>query len=138
MERTLTIIKPDAVARNLIGKILARYEEEGLRIVAMKRVMLTKKDAEGFYAVHKKRPFFSSLTAFMSSGPVVVLVLEGEWAVSRVREIMGATDPAKAEPGTLRALFAESLERNSVHGSDARETAECEISYFFNALEIHP
>lgn len=136
IERTLNIIKPDAVARNLIGQILARFEQEGLRIVALKRLHLDKAGAEGFYAVHRQRPFFASLTAYMVSGPVVVVALEGENAITRLRAIMGATDPGKAEPGTIRALHGQSIERNSVHGSDSPDSAAFEIKYFFNALEI--
>ncbi len=136
VERTFSIIKPDAVSRNLIGRIVARFEEEGLRIVAMRKVHLSKKEAEGFYAVHRGRPFFGELTDFMSSGPVVVQVLEGENAIARNREIMGATNPAEAAPGTLRALYAQSLGENSVHGSDAPETAATEIAYFFRETEL--
>ncbi|MBN2383011.1 nucleoside-diphosphate kinase [bacterium] len=137
MERTLTIIKPDAVARNLIGTILAQLEQNGLRIIALKRVRLTKKDAEAFYAVHRERPFYKSLTDYMTTGPVVVAVLEGEQAISTLRSVMGATNPAQAEAGTIRARFAENVERNSIHGSDAPETAAREISFFFNELELH-
>jgi nucleoside-diphosphate kinase len=136
IERTLSIIKPDATRRNLTGKINARLEEAGLRIVAQKRVWLTRGQAEGFYAVHRERPFFNSLCAFMSSGPVVLQVLEGENAVARNREVMGATDPAKAAPGTIRRDFAESIEANSVHGSDSPENARIEIGYFFAEVEI--
>ncbi len=136
IERTLSIIKPDAVERNLIGAILEMIEQSGLRIVAMKRLHLSKQDAEGFYAVHKERPFFGDLTQYMASGPVVVSVLEGENAISRYRELMGATNPANAAPGTIRKRYAQSIEANSVHGSDAPETAMQEIHYFFNALEI--
>jgi len=135
-ERTLSIIKPDATRRNLTGEIAARFEKAGLRIVAQKRLRLSTGDAEAFYNVHKERPFFLSLVEFMSSGPVVVQVLEGENAVARNREIMGATDPARAEPGTIRKDFAESIEANSVHGSDAAETAHHEIRFFFSDLEI--
>ena len=135
-ERTLSIIKPDAVERNLIGEILAMIEKAGLRIVAMKRIRLSQKDAEGFYAVHKDKPFFGELTAYMASGPVVVSVLEGENAISRYRDLMGATNPEKAAEGTIRKLFAKNIEANSVHGSDAPETAREEIGYFFSALEI--
>ena len=136
VERTLSIIKPDATARNLTGKINARFEDAGLRIVAQKRVRLTREMAEGFYAVHRARPFFSDLCAFMTSGPVVVQVLEGENAIQKNRDAMGATDPAKAGEGTIRKDFAENIERNSVHGSDAPETAAQEIGYFFSQLEI--
>ncbi|HYB55315.1 MAG TPA: nucleoside-diphosphate kinase [Alphaproteobacteria bacterium] len=136
LERTLSIIKPDATRRNLTGKINARLEEAGLRIVAQKRLRLSLEQAQSFYAVHKGRPFFESLSAFMSSGPVVVQVLEGENAVARNREVMGATNPADAAPGTIRKDFAESIEANSVHGSDAPSTARAEIAFFFSALEI--
>jgi nucleoside-diphosphate kinase len=136
VERTLSIIKPDATRRNLTGKINARLEEAGLRIVAQKRLRLSRAEAEGFYAVHKERPFFNDLCAFMISGPVVVQVLEGENAVARNREIMGATDPKKAAKGTIRADLAESIEANSVHGSDSAENARTEIAYFFSAIEI--
>ena len=136
VERTFSIIKPDATKRNLTGKINARIEESGLRIVAQKRLKLSQQQAEGFYAVHKERPFFKSLVAFMTSGPVVVQVLEGESAVMKYREVMGATDPAKAAPNTIRKLFAESIEANSVHGSDAPETAKQEIAFFFKPDEI--
>jgi len=135
-ERTLSIIKPDATRRNLTGMINARLEQAGLRIIAQKRLRLTLEQARRFYAVHKERPFFDSLCAFMTSGPVVVQVLEGENAVARNREIMGATNPANAAPGTIRADFAESVEANSVHGSDAPETARGEIAFFFSELEI--
>jgi nucleoside-diphosphate kinase len=136
LERTLSIIKPDATRRNLTGKINARLEEAGLRIVAQKRVRLTRQQAEGFYAVHRERPFFSSLCTFMTSGPVVVQVLEGENAVARNREVMGATNPANAAPGTIRKDFAESIEANSVHGSDSPENASVEIAYFFSQCEL--
>ena len=136
IERTLSIIKPDATRRSLTGRINALFEEAGLRIVAQKRLRLTRERAEGFYAVHRERPFFDSLCDFMTSGPVVVQVLEGDDAIARNREIMGATNPADAAPGTIRAAFAESLEANSVHGSDAPETAVFEIGYFFNDDEI--
>jgi nucleoside-diphosphate kinase len=136
IERTLSIIKPDATARNLTGRINARLEAAGLRLVAQKRLVLTRAQAEGFYAVHRGRPFFDSLCAFMSSGPVVVQVLEGENAIARNREVMGATDPAQARPGTIRRDFAQSIEANSVHGSDSAETAAFEIGYFFSAIDI--
>src|SRR5947199_8473242 len=136
IERTLAIIKPDAVERRLTGTIIARIEAEGFQIRAMKRVHLTKAQAEGFYAVHRERPFFASLTAFMSSGPAVVLVLEAPDAIRKWRTLMGATDPAKAEPGTLRKEFALSIERNATHGSDAPETAAVEISYFFPGIDL--
>lgn len=135
-ERTFSIIKPDATARNLTGKIIARFEEAGLRIVASKRIHMTREQAEGFYAVHKERPFFNDLVSFMISGPVVVQVLEGESAIARNREIMGATNPADADAGTIRKDFAESIEANSVHGSDAQETAAEEINFFFTDAEI--
>lgn len=136
LERTLSIIKPDATARNLTGEICARFEKAGLRIVAQKRLHLTRAQAEDFYAVHKERPFFDSLCSFMSSGPVVVQVLEGENAIARNREIMGATNPAEAAEGTIRKDFAESIEANSVHGSDAADTAAKEIAFFFSDEEI--
>lgn len=136
-ERTLAIIKPDAVARAVAGKIIARIEQEGFTIRAMRRVALSKRDAEGFYAVHRERPFFGSLTAFMSSGPAIVLVLEAPEAIKKWRQLMGATDPAKADPGTLRKEFAESIERNATHGSDAPETAAYEIGYFFAGIELN-
>ena len=136
LERTLSIIKPDATRRNLTGQINAVFEAAGLRIVAQKRLRLARADAERFYAVHKERPFFDSLCAFMCSGPVVAQVLEGENAVARNREVMGATNPANAAPGTVRKLFAESIEANSVHGSDSIENARGEIAFFFSALEI--
>ena len=135
-ERTFSIIKPDATKRNLEGDILKMIQDAGLKIVAMKRIHMTKPQAEGFYDVHRERPFFGSLTEFMCSGPVVCSVLEGENAIAKYRELMGATNPADAAEGTIRKQFAENLEANSVHGSDAPETAEYEINYFFNALEI--
>jgi nucleoside-diphosphate kinase len=136
VERTLSILKPDATRRNLTGKINARFEEAGLRIVAQKRLRMTRAQAEGFYAVHKSRAFFGDLCEFMSSGPVVVQVLEGENAIARNREIMGATNPANAAEGTIRKDYGESIEANSVHGSDSPETAATEIAYFFSSLEI--
>jgi nucleoside-diphosphate kinase len=136
IERTLSIIKPDATRRNLTGRIIARFEEAGLRIVAQKRIQLTRERAEGFYAVHRERPFFNDLCNFMISGPVVVQVLEGEGAIAANREIMGATNPADAAPGTIRADFAESIEANSAHGSDSPETAAFEIGYYFSDDEI--
>lgn len=136
LERTLSIIKPDATRRNLTGEIVARFEKAGLRVVAQKRIQLTRAQAEGFYAVHKERPFFNDLCEFMISGPVVVQVLEGEGAIAKNREVMGATNPDNAAPGTIRKDFAESIEANSVHGSDAPETAANEIKYFFSDLEI--
>ncbi len=135
-ERTLSIIKPDATARNLTGKINAKLEDAGLRIVAQKRIQLTTAQAEAFYAVHSERPFFGELTGFMASAPVVVQVLEGEGAIAKNREVMGATNPADAAPGTIRAEFASSVGENSVHGSDAPETAAEEIAFFFAGLEI--
>ena len=137
MERTLSIIKPDATAKNVIGKIVARFEEEGLNIAAIRKIHMSKQVAEGFYAVHKERPFFGELTDFMSSGPSVVLVLEGDNAVARNREIMGATNPAEAAPNTLRALYANSIGENAVHGSDSLENAAIEIAYFFRDTEVH-
>jgi nucleoside-diphosphate kinase len=136
-ERTFSIIKPDATGKNLIGKIIARFEAEGIRICAMKKIHMTRTQAEGFYAVHSERPFFGELCDFMSSGPCVVMVLEGENAILRNREIMGATNPAEAAEGTLRQLYADSIGNNAVHGSDAPETAAVEINYFFNAFELH-
>ncbi|WP_420561484.1 nucleoside-diphosphate kinase [Tepidicaulis sp.] len=136
VQRTFSIIKPDATRRNITGKIIDRLESAGLRVVAQKRVHLTKDQAEGFYAVHKERPFFGELVSFMISGPVVVQVLEGEDAVAKNREVMGATNPKEAAPGTIRADFAESIEANSVHGSDAPETAAEEIKFFFKDEEI--
>ena len=135
-ERTLAIIKPDAVGRRVAGQIIQRIEDEGFQIRAMRRVALSRGDAEGFYAVHSERPFFKSLTAFMSSGPVVVLVLERSDAIKKWRTLMGATDPAKADAGTLRKEFAESIERNATHGSDAPETAAYEIGYFFAGITL--
>ena len=136
VERTLSIIKPDATRRNLTGKIIAKFEDAGLRVIASRRLRLSQADAEAFYGVHRERPFFPSLVAFMTSGPVVVQVLEGESAIAKNREVMGATNPANAAPGTIRKEFAESIEANSVHGSDAPETAAFEIPYFFSALEL--
>jgi nucleoside-diphosphate kinase len=135
-ERTLSIIKPDATRRNYTGRINALLEDSGLRIIAQKRLQLTEAQAEGFYAVHRQRPFFRDLVTFMISGPVVVQVLEGENAVTRNREIVGATDPKNADPGTIRARFAESIEANSVHGSDSAENAATEIAFFFSGIEI--
>ena len=135
-ERTLAIIKPDAVERHLAGKIIQRIEAEGFQIRAMRRVSLTKAQAEGFYAVHRERPFFASLTAFMSSGPAVVLVLEAPDAIRKWRDTMGATDPARADAGTLRKEFGESIGRNATHGSDAPETAAFELGYFFRGMEL--
>jgi nucleoside-diphosphate kinase len=135
-ERTLSIVKPDAVARGATGEILARFEKAGLRIVALKKLRLSQEQAEGFYAVHRERPFFKELVAFMTSGPVVVGVLEGDGAIARNRELMGPTDAKKAAKGTIRGDFGTDIERNAVHGSDAPETARVEIAYFFNAMEI--
>ena len=137
LERTLSIIKPDATANNYIGKIIAHFEEQGLRIAALRKMHLSRLQAEGFYAVHRGRPFFDELTEFMSSGPCVVIVLEGEDAIARNREIMGATNPAQAAPGTLRKLYAESIGRNAVHGSDSATNAANEIRYFFSDLDLH-
>ena len=137
MERTLSIIKPDGVAKGLIGEVIKRFEKNGLKIAAMKMIHISKKEAEGFYAVHRGKNFFDSVTDFMSSGPCVVMVLEGPKAITKNRELMGATNPKDAAPGTIRREFASSIERNIVHGSDAPETAAFEIGYFFNALEIY-
>jgi len=137
-ERTLSIIKPDAVAKNVIGEIYARFEKAGLKVVAAKMKHLTRAEAEGFYAVHKERPFFNDLVAFMTTGPVMIQVLEGDNAILRNRELMGATDPAKADPGTIRADFAQSIDANAVHGSDGADTAKAEIAYFFGPGEICP
>lgn len=137
MERTLVIVKPDGVRKNLIGEVIRRFEQEGLKVVGLKMVRLTKAKAEGFYQVHRDKPFFDSLTDFMSEGPIVVMVLEGEGAIERVREIMGATDPKKAAPGTIRNLYGDNIQENIVHGSDSPESAGYEIPYFFNALEIY-
>jgi len=136
VQRTLAIIKPDAVQRRLAGRILSRIEEQGFQIRAMRRVQLSRPEAEGFYAVHRERPFFASLTGFMSSGPAIVMVLEAEDAIRKWRTLMGATDPAKADAGTLRKEFAESIERNATHGSDAPETAAYEIGYFFAGVDL--
>ena len=136
LERTLSIIKPDAVKKNAIGKILARFEAAGLRIVAARMMHLSREQAEGFYAVHRQRPFFRDLVQFMTSGPVLIQVLEGENAIAKNRELMGATDPKKAERGTIRADFAESIDANAVHGSDSPDTARMEVAYFFPACEV--
>jgi nucleoside-diphosphate kinase len=136
MERTLAIVKPDAVAKGVTGQILARIEQEGFRIVAMRMVRLGVKEAEGFYAVHRERPFFADLTAFMSSGPAVVIALEADNAIRKWRDVMGVTDPAKADEGTLRKQFGTNIERNATHGSDAPETAATEIAYFFGGIEL--
>jgi nucleoside-diphosphate kinase len=138
LQRTLTIIKPDAVARGVAGQIINRFEQAGLKILAAKLVHLTAAQSGGFYAVHKERPFYASLCAFMTQGPCMPMVLEGDEAITRLRELMGATDPAKAASGTIRKLFASSIEANAVHGSDSPESAAFEIAYFFGALEIHP
>lgn len=136
MQRTLSIVKPDGVEKGLIGEVVRRFEKEGIRILAMRMRRLSRREAEGFYAVHRERPFFNSLTEFMSSGPIVVLVLEGDDVIARNRALMGATDPKKAEKGTIRADFAGNVEKNIVHGSDAPETAETEIRYFFSDLDL--
>ena len=136
MERTLSIIKPDAVSRNLAGAILKMIQDSGLKVVAMKMIRLSTAEAEGFYAVHKERPFFRSLVDFMTSGPVVVSILEGDDAIAKYRKLMGATNPANAEEGTIRKCYALDIEKNSVHGSDAPETAAVETGYFFSALEM--
>ena len=136
MERTLSIVKPDGVQKHLIGEVIKRFERAGLKVVALKMISMDKKEAEGFYAVHRGKAFYESLTTFMSSGPAVVMVLEGEGAISKTRELMGATDPKQAKEGTLRRQFATNIERNVVHGSDAPETAAFEIKYFFNSLEM--
>jgi nucleoside-diphosphate kinase len=138
IERTLSIIKPDAVGKNVIGKIYSRFETNGLKVVAAKMKHLSRREAEGFYAVHRERPFYKSLVEFMISGPVMIQVLEGESAIAKNRELMGATDPKKAEAGTIRADFAQSVDANAVHGSDAMETAAVEIAYFFAATELCP
>jgi nucleoside-diphosphate kinase len=138
VERTLSIIKPDAVAKNVIGRINSRFEQAGLKIVAARMMWLSRQQAEGFYAVHKERPFFKDLVEFMTSGPVLIQVLEGENAINKNRELMGATDPRKAEKGTIRADFAQSIDANAVHGSDSPQTAANEISYFFATDEIFP
>jgi nucleoside-diphosphate kinase len=137
IERTLSIIKPDAVAKNVIGKIYSRFESNGLKVIASKMKWLSQAEAEGFYAVHRERPFFKDLVAFMTSGPVMIQALEGENAIAKNRDLMGATDPKKAEKGTIRADFAESIDANAVHGSDGSDTAKVEISYFFPAMEVY-
>jgi nucleoside-diphosphate kinase len=136
MERTLSIVKPDGVQKHLIGEVVKRFEDRGLKVIGLKMIFMDRKEAEGFYAVHRGKPFFEDLTTFMSSGPSVVMVLEGERAILKTRELMGATDPKEAKEGTLRRQFATNIERNIVHGSDGPETAGFEIKYFFNALEI--
>jgi len=138
VERTLTIIKPDAVAKNSMGQIIARFEQNGLKILAARLVHLTPAQAGGFYIVHKERPFYASLCAFMTQGPCMPIVLEGEDAIARLRDLMGATDPAKAAPGTIRKDFASSIEANAVHGSDSPQSAAFEIPFFFGAMEIYP
>jgi len=137
VERTLSIIKPDAVAKNVIGKIYSRFETNGLKVIAAKMAWLSPQEAGEFYAVHKERPFFKDLVEFMTSGPVMIQVLEGESAIAKNRELMGATDPAKAEPGTIRADFATSIDANAVHGSDGTETAKVEIGFFFPAMNVY-
>ncbi|MBL0123992.1 MAG: nucleoside-diphosphate kinase [Betaproteobacteria bacterium] len=137
IERTLSIIKPDAVAKNVIGEIYSRFEKAGLKIIAARMTHLSRAEAEGFYAVHKARPFFNDLVSFMISGPVMIQVLEGEGAILKHRDLMGATDPKKAAPGTIRADFADSIDANAVHGSDAAETAAVEIAYYFPALNVY-
>ena len=138
LERTLSIIKPDAVAKNVIGEIYSRFEKGGLKVIAAKMKQLSRAEAEGFYAVHRERPFFKPLVDFMLSGPVMIQVLEGEGAILKNRDLMGATDPKKAEPGTIRADFAQSIDANAVHGSDSTENAAIEIAYFFAASELCP
>ncbi len=137
VERTLSIIKPDAVARNVIGQVYARFEAAGLKVIAARMAQLSRREAEAFYAVHKERPFFKDLVAFMISGPVMIQVLEGEGAIARNRELMGATDPKQAAKGTIRADFATSIDANAVHGSDAPETAATEVAFFFAGLDLH-
>jgi nucleoside-diphosphate kinase len=137
VERTLSIVKPDGVKKGLTGEVIRRFEAAGLRVAALRRVLLRKQDAEAFYAVHREKGFFQSLTDFMSSGPVVAMVLEGEDAILRTRKIMGATNPKEADPGTIRADFAEEVEQNTVHGSDSPENAAIEVAFFFHQLEIH-
>jgi nucleoside-diphosphate kinase len=136
MEKTLSIVKPDGVQKHLIGEVIKRFESHDLKVIALKMISMDKKEAEGFYAVHRGKPFFESLTTFMSSGPSVVMVLEGKEAISKIRELMGATDPKQAKEGTLRCQFGTHIEKNVVHGSDAPETAAFEIKYFFNSLEM--
>lgn len=137
LERTLSIVKPDGVSKNLIGEVIGRFEKEGLKVIGLKMVSMSKAQAQGFYAVHKEKPFFHSLTDFMSSGPAVVMVLEGEDAIAKTRRIMGATNPKDAEPGTIRKQYADDVEHNIVHGSDSPQSAQVEIPYFFNALEMY-
>jgi nucleoside-diphosphate kinase len=138
MERTLSIVKPDGVRKGVVGEVIRRFEAQGLKVEALKMVSLSRREAEGFYAVHRERPFFGSLTAFMSSGPIVPMVVSGDGAIKRVRDLMGATDPKKAAPGTIRRDLADSIESNIVHGSDGAETAAFEIGYLFSSLEIFP
>ena len=138
IQRTLSIVKPDAVAKNAIGGVLALVEKAGLKVIAAKMIHMSRKEAEGFYAVHRERPFFGDLTKFMSEGPVLVSVLEGESAIEKYRGVLGATNPEKADAGTVRKLYGSNIERNAAHGSDAPDTAAAEIAYFFNALELHP
>ena len=136
MERTLSIVKPDGVKKKLIGEVIKRFEQKGLKIAALRMLKLSKDEAKGFYIVHKDRPFYESLTSFMSEGPIVVMVVEGENAINKIRELMGATNPEDAVPGTIRADFASDIEHNIVHGSDSKESASYEIPYFFSSLEI--
>jgi len=138
IERTLSIIKPDGIEKGIIGKVISRFESAGLKPIAMRMAHLSRAEAEGFYAVHKARPFFADLVKFMTSGPVLLMVLEGENAIARNREVMGATDPKKAAEGTIRKDFATDIEKNTVHGSDAPETARIEISWFFRGVDLHP
>ena len=137
MEKTLSIVKPDGVKKNLVGEVIRRFEQNGLRIAAIKMLAMSKDEAKGFYIVHKERPFYESLTHFMSEGPIVVMVIEGENVISKVRELMGATNPKDASPGTIRADFGSDIEHNIVHGSDSKESAAFEIPYFFPSIEIH-
>jgi len=137
MERTLSIVKPDGIKKNLIGEVIKRFEQRGLRIAALKMLKLSKEEAKGFYIVHKDKPFYESLTDFMSEGPIVVMVVEGKNSISEVREIMGATNPKDAAPGTIRSDFASEIEHNIVHGSDSKESASYEIPFFFSSVEIH-
>lgn len=137
MERTLSIVKPDGVKKNLIGEVIKRFERQGLVVAGLKMLKMSKDDAKGFYIIHKEKPFYESLTGFMSEGPIVVMVIKGENAISKVREIMGTTNPKDASPGTIRADFASDIEHNIVHGSDSKESASYEIPYFFSSLELH-
>ena len=136
MQRTLSIVKPDGISKNVIGEVIKRYENAGLKVIGLKMIYMSKQQAEGFYYVHRERPFYGSLTDFMSSGPCVVMVIEGDDAIAKVREIMGATNPEEADEGTIRKDFATNIEQNTVHGSDSPESAEFEINYFFSSLEI--